>query len=308
MQAFDQKTVDAALSYFQAELTHMEPNAIKPLVQFNYFEHIETVPLDGSDTQYAFDEVNYSGVDKSVSWIADTQTEFGVVGAQYNRKFSNARPIGQLIRKGVKELERAERLGRNLEGDLMSALNAKIQQDLNTIAYFGDTKVASTGMLNNTGVTVSAGAIAGTDWVAATADVVIKAVMDLVLEVRSATLVMPDTILLPFNRYYLLTQKFTNASGNETALDFLLNRSVFATQNGGRVQIMPCENLTAAGAAGKDRAVVYRAGRDTLCLPLSPLSNTPIVQKHLHLETLWHMNVADVVVKRPELIRYKDFA
>ena len=300
-QSIDQRTVDSALSYFESELTRLDTDVIKPLSDFTWSRDIPTTTLALSDRAFAYDEVSHTGVDQKISWANPNQTETPAVGVRYKRTSTGTNLWAQEIRKTIFELDDASRLNRQLDSDLFASLNMKVQQDLNKIAYLGDSEMGWSGFLNNASIADTGSAIAvWTD--STTNDAIIGALQTIHSDMYTKTRVAANKILLPFSRWSVLANRKYNEYGM-TLLQFIEEQSAMSRLAGG-IKIEVCHDCAGILAAGKDRLVMYRSDRNAIVLPMSTLGNTPIEQRQFHLITSYYMNAGQVTFKRPELIRY----
>lgn len=300
-QTIDKRTVDSALSYFESELTRLDTDVIKPLADFTWSRDIPTTNLALSDRAFAYDEMTGTGVDQSISWANPNQTESPAVGVRYKRTSTGTNLWAQEIRKTIFELDDASRLGRQLESDLFSALNMKVQQDLNKIAYVGDTSKGFSGFLNNSAIADTGSAIAvWTD--STTNDAIISSLQTIHSDMYTKTRIAANKILLPFSRWSVLANRKYNEYGM-TLLQFIEQQSAMSRLAGG-IKIEVCHDCAGILASNKDRLVMYRDDRQAVVLPLSTLGNTAIETRQFHLITTYYMNAGQVTFKRPELVRY----
>jgi len=298
------------LSYFEAELTRLDTDVIKPVLQFTWERDISVVPLNMSDRFFAFDEVSYTAVDKKISWANPNDTELPAVGVKYSRSATGTQMWAQLIRHNVHELQDAIALKRNLSGDLFEALNAKYQSDMNQLVYLGDAEVGAQGLLNSTKVTNIDGTGSGGViplWTSSvTNDTILSDLQTIFNDMYDKTRVAPNKILLPLSRWSVLSNRKYNEYGM-TLINFIETMSPMANLAGG-LSIKVCHDCVGAAGGGKDRLVMYRDDVKGAVLPASGLQSLPAEQRIFHVFKPYYMNAGQVTFKRPEVFRYAKLA
>lgn len=311
---FDAATVDATGAFFTNQLQRLDPVLNKPLSDFTWARDVDVGDLDIGDETTAFDAVRYSAVGGiqpgGKSFIGPKATEIGNVGADYERKSNPTFVWAEAIQKTVIELAQAQKLGRDLNGDLLDALNMKKNVDLQNQVYTGDTLQNVKGLVNSTLVTaatVANGATASPLWTSKTDDEVLQDFNTFLMAAWAQTgyTSMPRRIGIPPAKFgYLISRKIAN--GSMSIAKFLSENSIGNTTNGVPTEFVPMKELVGAGAGGTDRMIAYTKNRANQRIPLSAMNSTPVQYRDLYQRVVYYCRVGVVEIVKPETIRYAD--
>lgn len=315
LQTFDQATVDSTGVFFQAQLTRIDPILNQPLAEFTWSRDIDIGSLDIGDETTAFDSVKYTAVGgvqpAGKSFIGIKTTEIGNVGADMERRTAPTFVWAEAIQKTVIELAQADKLGRNLDSQLLDAMNMKRNVDLQNQAYLGDTLQGVRGLVNSTFITADNVALnaaaASRLWTAKTDDEVLQDVNTLVTACWAQTgfAIMPRRLGLPPAKFaQLVSRKIVN--GSMSLAKYLAENSIAMTTNGVALELVPMRELIGVGVGATDRMIAYTKRADCQRLPLSAMQSTPMQHRDLYQRVVYYFRVGIVELIKPETLRYAD--
>lgn len=314
MMTFDQAVVDSTGVFFQTQLTRLDPVLNEPLAEFTWSRDIDVGALDVGDENTAFDTIKYLAVGgiqpAGKSFIGPKTTEVGNVGVDMERKTSPTFVWAEAIQKTVIELAQAAKLGRNLDANLLDALNMKKNVDLQNMVYTGDTLQAVKGLVNQTIVTaanVVNGASASPLWTSKTDDEILADINTILTATWAQTgyTQMPRRLGLPPAKFaYLVSRKIVN--GSMSIAKYLAENSIAMVQNGVPLELVPMRELAAAGAGGTDRMVAYTKTKVNQRIPMSATASTPVQYRDLYQRVVYYFRVGVVEIVKPETLRYAD--
>ena len=124
---------------------------------------------------------------------------------------------------------------------------------------------------------------------------------------------MPDTILVDWDHYNLLTQPYVlgGVGGAASLMEYVMKNNI-AQKNGVDLKILPLANpwISAAGTGGTSRMFAYRNDPDTVELHvpanIAPAMTVPSVKDGGSYETIWNGNIGQVQWFRPQAADYTD--
>lgn len=314
LQTVDAATIDSTGVFFTNELQRIDPVLNEPLAEFTWSRDIDLNPLDIADENTGFDSVKYGAVGgvqpAGKSFIGTKTTEIGNVSADFERKLNPTFLWAEGVQVNIIELAKAAKLGRNLDGTLLDALNMKKNVDTQNMVYLGDAANGVKGLVNQTSVTavvVANGASASPLWTSKTDDEILQDLNTQLTAAWAATgyKIMPSRVGLPPAKFaYLISRKIAN--GSMSIAKFLSENSIAMSQNGRPLELVPMRELIGAGTAGADRMMFYTKDRKNLRFPMSPTASTAVQYRDLFQRTIYYLRMGVVELLRPETVRYAD--
>lgn len=213
----------------------------------------------------------------------------------------------------LQELQRAERMGRQLSSEKAQAAREVAEAFLYAIAIRGSTEKGTTGLINDAVVptaTVPAdGTGSATTFASKTPDqinrdinAVLNAPFNGTLETRRA-----NRLLLPSTRLQYLAQTRIG-DGTDTILKFVRENNAYTLETGQPLEIIGSRELETAGAGGTARMIAYDNSRAVVQFHLpGPHEFLPAFQKSaMTWEVGGIMNVGGIEIRRPKGIAYRD--
>lgn len=249
-------TDQSALGFLiqQTSIIETEVNQI----EYPDVNYAELIPLDFSGGEWAKSVTYFSG-DKygQAKWINGNADDIPLAGTTMTRHETQVYTAGIGYGWGLEEISQAMMLGRNLQADDARAARRAYEEFTYKTLLFGDASKGFTGLFNAPGVPV---ANAAALWTAATPDAIIADLTNMLIGQFTGTLFtsMADTILLPYDRFLLLSSTPRSAESDTSILVWFLANNPYTALTGRPLRVRGVQGLQAAGAAGAHRAVAYR--------------------------------------------------
>jgi hypothetical protein len=317
------------MAFVSAQLELVRPKLIEPLSSVTHDRDI-TVTFGGGFIEYMS------------AWAAD----YGSTGSnQYGLQGTSNTGIPQIqvsVEKGtwkafiwsassiitdldMKKLAAAAASGQpapfSMEKLIRTGCNLVWNKALDKVTYTG--WLGTPGLVNNPDVTAILSPANGTGasrlWSAKTPQQIQADINTLLLGGVKASGYslegLPDTILMDWDTYNLLTQPYVlgGIGGFNSIMEYVMNNNI-ARKNGVDLKILPLSNpwLLTAGTGGTVRMVAYRNDEDNVLLhvpaPMAPAMTVPSVKDGGAYETLWNGNIGQVQWLRSQTATYLDGA
>lgn len=191
--------------------------------------------------------------------------------------------------------------GMNLEQRRANAVRRAYEEKMQEIAYFGDPAAGMRGFFNNNQVDK----VVPDKWFdggATTTDEMLE-----LLNESSTRLVqnsnmkeMPDTMLVPYNVYRIISTRARSTTSDTTVMEFFLRTNPYITS------IEPINELEAAKSGGflsKDRVITYNRSPDKLQLHIpQPLEFFPPERRGLEYTVAAHARTGGMALYYPKSV------
>ena len=262
------QTYDAAtnMAFFMSQLDNMDPVIHQPITNTTWGQAIKVRSgLQLSDESTSFQRLEWGASSTlnsgAIPWITQSTTDFPTVSITGDRVFTPMRLAGRMIAYTTLELEKARRLGRNLDAEKTEALHDLYQLGIDQMVYVGDSSADTAehkcrGLLNNPTVTVTDAEDAFENMDTDTMVASINELLELVWSNTAYTL-MPNTVILPPPVYVKLATTKYSSNAEKTVLTYLRENCLATTQSGTAPKFLPVNWASKAGADGKGRIVAY---------------------------------------------------
>lgn len=212
------------------------------------------------------------------------------------------------------ELQRAAKLGRNLDTDKGEAARLVAESAVYGIAMRGAAEKGMTGIVNTASVPSAQVAADGTGasrlWATKGSDLILRDVNAALNAPFNATREThrANVLLLPSTRMQYIAETRLGATNDTTILKFLRENNSYTLETGQALTIIGTRELETAGAGGTTRMVAYDNDRGVVQLHLpGPHEFLPAFQKS---STTWEvagiLNIGGVEIRRPNAIAYRD--
>ena len=213
------------------------------------------------------------------------------------------------------DVQRGNATGRSLDQFLRDGVRLAYDKHMDANVYVGFTKIGTTGLVNNAGVTATTAATGGggyTTWATKTADEILADINDAIVAAWGAAGydedAIPNHVLIPYEQYSLIaTTKVSNAA-DKTILQYLLDNNI-AKMKGEELFIGATKYCDGAGTGSTDRMVVYCNKERFVALDeLAPLNRamTSVDTRHFSYDTAYAANVSELELFYTEPIIYVD--
>ena len=280
---------------------------------------LETILARAFEVEYA--DIKYStvipvssevgtGADSFTYRVFDKQGSMKVIGdkaqdlprADVLRKEVThpVRSLGASFAYTVQETRAASTVpGMNLEQRRANAVRRAYEEKVQEIAYFGDAPSGMKGFFNNNQVDK----LVPDHWFD-TADITTDEMLQLLNEpatriVQNSNMKeMPNTMLVPYNAYRIISTTPRSTTSDTTVMEFFLRTNPMITA------IEPINELEASksgGALSKDRVICYDRSPDKLQLHVpQPLEFLPPLRQSLEFSVAAHARIGGLALYYPK--------
>lgn len=304
---FSEDAKQASMAFVVSQASHIEQGVnatVYPDIQYPAL-----IPVDTGANQWAR-TITYYSSDKfgKADWINGNADDIPLAGSKMQKHETAVHMAGVGYAFGFEEVNQAQQLGVNLQGDDAAAARRAYEEMVDRVALFGDTSKGFQGLVNNGGVT--ANAVGNGNWAAATEYDMLQDINTLLTGVGADTnyTAMADTLLLPYEKFVTLSTKAFANDGTMTALEFLRKNNAYTALTGQPLTIRAVRGLSTAGAGNTARMVAYRRNPEVLKLHI------PMPHRFLpvHRDGVLNYVVPGVFrlggldIRRPKEVRYGD--
>ena len=313
MFTYDGYTRDSTGAFYIGELERLDQTIHDPLYSVTWGRDIDVrEDITTGDEVSSFTNSSFAaagGINPTgISWIGKNTN--AITGAQLDIG-KTPQPLflwGMELSYTMPELASAMQAGRPIDTQKYDVIKTKHQMDIDQLVYTGDTLLNTHGLTNHPAVTNVSNVTGGTWAAAATPDVILDQMNEMLESVWAASgwAQMPDQVRVPPVQFGKLVSTKVSTAGNISVLRFLQENSLCNTQNGKPLNIQPLKWLVGRGTAGSQRMFCYTKAYDRVRFPMTPLQRTPLEWRSLYnLTTYWgRLGVIEVVY--PETIGYRD--
>lgn len=313
MFTYDGYTRDSTGAFYLGELERLDQTIHDPLYSVTWGRDVDVrEDITTGDEVSSFTNSSFAasgGINPTgISWIGKDVN--AITGAQLDIG-KTPQPLflwGMELSYTMPELASAMQAGRPIDTQKYDVIRTKHQMDIDQLVYTGDTGLNTKGLTNHQSVTNVTNVTGGTWAAAATPDVILDQVNEMLESVWAASgwAQMPDQLRVPPVQFGKLVSTKVSSAGNISVLRFLQENSLCNTQNGKPLNIQPLKWLVGRGTAGAQRMIAYTKAYDRVRFPMTPLQRTPLEWRSLYnLTTYWgRLGVIEVVY--PETIGYRD--
>lgn len=303
----DQFKLDAnEQAFFSRQLEHVKSRTYD--TKYKNLKATALIPVSfeaptGADyiTYRSFTAVGFAKV------VADYVKDFPRVDVYGEEKTAKIKSLGDSYGYSIKEIRRAQMANVPLDSKKAMAARRAIDELIDRIAWLGDAASGLQGFINYPGITEytvpNDGTGSSKTWASKTADQIIRDVTGLVNAVWVTTngREVPDTLILPLEKYNVLATKRLTDSSDTTLLKYIKENLPYLTL------IDWVSDLKGAGAGGADRMMVYVRDEEhvTLEIPQAFEQFAP-QQTGMEFEIPCHAETAGVIVYYPLSVAYGD--
>lgn len=239
--------------------------------------------------------------------ISDYSADLPRVDAKVREESYRWFDFGNAAGFSKREIEAAQKFGRNLDARKRSAALRAWEQLVHSLAFNGDADLKIPGLLTNPNIsTMSAPNNAGatsTLWVNKTADEILADMNALCNSIPEDTngIEVPDTLLLPLAQFHLVNTKRIGSDSSMTVLKFFMETNSYIKN------VDWCNDLKTAAVGGGPLAVAYRRSPEVMGLQI-PQELTPMApqQKNMELVINFVGTCGGLVIYRPLAIKFMD--
>lgn len=317
VQTFDAET---NLAYYVSQLENLDPKLHQPITGVTWGRDIQLrSDVTMTDEFVSFQRINFAGTGTTklndIPWITQDTSSFPTVNINGEKVSVPMRLAGRIITYTAHELEKAQRLGINLDSQKMDALHTLYQMGIDKMVYVGDANLDTPahkcrGLLNSEAVKV---ANADKTFDNMNPDEIVTAINELIEMVWESTAyqIMPNKIILPPSIFVKLATTKYGDNADKTILTYLRENSLAAADKDGApsnaISYVPSHWAATAGANGKGRIMAYVNDVERVRFSLVPIKPyTPYYDQAIRYNApyVWAMGETEFVY--PETAAYLD--
>lgn len=233
--------------------------------------------------------------------ISDAADDLPRADVSQTEKSINIRSFGGSFGYTVQELRAAQMANLSLEQRRASAVRRSYEEKVESVAMFGEGSVSLAGFFNNATVDV----ISANKWFS-TSSVTAQEMLEILNQGVSAIISgsnmkeQPDTILIAYEDYNIISTTRNSDSSDVTVLEYFLRTNPFIRN------VEPINQLAAANSSlAKNRLVVYKRDPQKVQLHIpQPLELFPPQQRGLEFIVPAHARVGGVALYYPKSVKY----
>jgi hypothetical protein len=233
--------------------------------------------------------------------ISDAADDLPRADVSQTEKSINIRSFGGSFGYNVQELRAAQMANVSLEQRRATAVRRAYEEKVESVAMFGEGSVSLAGFFNNATVDV----ISANKWFS-TLSVTAQEMLEILNQGVSAIISgsnmkeQPDTILMSYEDYNIVSTTRNSDSSDVTVLEYFLRTNPFIRN------VEPINQLAAANSSlAKNRLVVYKRDPQKVQLHIpQPLELFPPQQRGLEFIVPAHARVGGVALYYPKSVKY----
>jgi hypothetical protein len=292
--------LDDAGLFLDRQLEHIRPQVFE--VEYADIKYPTILPVTaeagpGAQT-FTYRIMDATGDFKLISDAADDLPRADV---SQTEKSINIRSFGGSFGYTVQELRAAQMANLSLEQRRASAVRRAYEEKVESVAMFGEGSVSLAGFFNNATVDV----ISANKWFSTSA-VTAQEMLEILNQGVSAIISgsnmkeQPDTILMPYEDYNIVSTTRNSDSSDVTVLEYFLRTNPFIRN------VEPINQLAAANSSlARNRLVVYKRDPQKVQLHIpQPLELFPPQQRGLEFIVPAHARVGGVALYYPKSVKY----
>lgn len=297
---------DSGIAFYISQLAVLDPKIYD--VKYRNIIFPEVVPVDTSMPEW-IDTVNYISYDAVTmgKFIAANGKDLPQSDIDANISSVPVGYAGNSYGYTLEELRKSQQMRLPLDVTKARVAYRGAQEHMQRVAWFGDASRGMTGMFNNPNIPLDNSTV---NWATATGQEMVNDMNSLLIKVwsTSANVHVPDTLLLPSDKYAIASSKRMDTGTDTTVMEFFKRNNLFRDITGQEIEVRPILELQTANTAGTGpRMMAYEKTPDNLVMynpipwrPLAPQANG------LRIEVSAEYKISGVEFRYPGSAAYRD--
>lgn len=312
----DTRMQDAAGAFLESQLERMDQTLHMPISSVTWGRDIDVrEDVTIADEFSSFANATFAsagGINPTgKAWISKTATAITGILADAAKTVNPLNLWGMEIGYTVPELLSSQQLNKPIDATKHDGMRLKYQMDIDEQVYVGDAGLGLYGLTNSPNVVatnVPNGASGSSQWTTKTPNEILADINALLTAtwVQTGTAIVANKLLLPPLKFAYINQALVSTAGNRSVLNYLSENSLAMQVNGKALEIQPVKWLTGRGVGGTDRMVAYTQDPTRVRLPLTPLQNSPVQYRGIHVLSYYYGRIGVVEMTNVELVSYAD--
>jgi hypothetical protein len=312
----DAAAIGTGMAFLNAELEKRDTRLLEPMSSVTWMRDIVAKTGGGwvDFTSNMF--VDYATTGGNESGIIGGQTnDIPIVQANVNKDVFKVVTFSNILKVPFVDQQKLSGIGRSLDDILDKGIRLNYNKSLDNVVYTGLPGLSVYGLVNNPNLVATAapnGAGGTATWATKTPDEILNDINQALVATWAASEYdlsgMANHILIPPVQYAYIVSTKVSGNADKSILQYLLDNNIGKNQ-GIDITIAPSRWCTAAGAAGKDRMVVYVNDEDKinfdLPVPLSRVMTQAEVTQMAYL-TAYAAQIGQVKFLYLQCARYVD--
>lgn len=297
---------DSGIAFYISQLAVLDPKIYD--VKYRNIIFPEVVPVDTSMPEW-IDTVNYISYDAVTmgKFIAANGKDLPQSDIDANISSVPVGYAGNSYGYTLEELRKSQQMRMPLDVTKARVAYRGAQEHMQRVAWFGDASRGMTGMFNNPNIPLDNSTV---NWATATGQEMVNDMNSLLIKVwsQSANVHVPDTLLLPSDKYAIASSKRMDTGTDTTVMEFFKRNNLFRDITGQEIEVRPILELQTANTAGTGpRMMAYEKTPDNLVMynpiPWRPLAPQP---NGLRIEVSAEYKISGVEFRYPGSAAYRD--
>ncbi|HEI0612148.1 TPA: DUF2184 domain-containing protein [Escherichia coli] len=297
---------DSGIAFYISQLAVLDPKIYD--VKYRNIIFPEVVPVDTSMPEW-IDNVNYISYDAVTmgKFIAANGKDLPQSDIDANISSVPVGYAGNSYGYTLEELRKSQQMRLPLDVTKARVAYRGAQEHMQRVAWFGDASRGMTGMFNNLNIPLDNSTV---NWATATGQEMVNDMNSLLIKVwsTSANVHVPDTLLLPSDKYAIASSKRMDTGTDTTVMEFFKRNNLFRDITGQEIEVRPILELQTANTAGTGpRMMAYEKTPDNLVMynpiPWRPLAPQP---NGLRIEVSAEYKISGVEFRYPGSAAYRD--
>lgn len=220
---------------------------------------------------------------------------------------SPVKSLGDSYGYSIQDIREAQMTGASLEQRDANAARRAMLQTEDEIAAFGDAETGLLGLFNHPNIPETVLPADGTGssklWADKTPDQIIRDMNLIVNGVVELTngVEIPNTLILPIEKYTLIASTPRSANSDTTILDFFLKSNPFIQM------VDQYHKMKGAGASGADRMFAYKKDPDAVSLEVPvDFEQFPPQEEGMEFVVYCHQRIGGVIMYYPLSASFAD--
>lgn len=277
-------------------------------IKYPSFNYAGLVPVNTEGDRWDIGTLVYSGdVAGVASWVGGKAFDIPNASVNFNQGLSNFHLAGVGYELALQEVNRASRMGVELDGRKASAARMVAEKFIYDRVISGSTDKNTTGLINNASVP-TANAPTGS-WATATPAQILTDVNTALTDVftNSGETAVANSLLLPTTKFLFLNNtQLSNTA--QSLLTFIKENNSYTAVTNQPLDIRPSRELATAGSGGTARMIAYEKSPDNMEFFLPGIFEflPPFATSSMSWRVDGIMNVGQLEIYRPKTVSYRD--
>lgn len=303
-------------TFLMKELEKVDEKILEPLSGTDWPRDMPVITGGGLIESIASVDVTYASSGRMEdNLLFEAANDIPVIQADMSKSVARTFNFAEYMSFSTMEKEKMMQVGRDPETFLNKGIRLHCDKTIDRNVYVGFTKVASTGLVNNAGVTRTSApphTTGGTDtqWQYKTADEILADINHIISAVWNdndcSSDALPNHILIPVQQFGQLVTRKVSEDSEKSILSYVLENNL-TNQQGGHLVISPCKWCRQAGSNYTDRMVCYMNQPDRICFNLTqPLRRMDTEYAEMRIKIPYIAQFSEVRFLYPSTVRYMD--